>query len=493
MLPYLVKLDLSFNHLGGQIPTSLGNCTYLNSLKLQKNELTGPIPGQIGILDRLKDVDFSSNRLTGLIPYTFAKIPAQAFQGNPGLCGIPLSNACKSSKSGTSTGVIVGVVVAGVLAAVAVAVCCIWFIVFKKKRGKALVRSDENTWVRKIKAPRTIAVSMFEQPLVKIKLSDLMAATNNFSRDNLISIGQTGVFYKATLRDGSVLAIKRLRPSPHSDRQFRAEMETLGKVRHRNLVPLLGYCVAGAERLLVYKHMINGSLQNRLHESGETEKLDWPARLKIGIGAARGLAWLHHSCNPCIIHRNISSNSILLGEDFDARITDFGLARLMNPVDTHISTFVNGDFGDVGYVAPEYARTLVATVKGDVYSFGVVLLELVTGQKPVDINVEGDFKGTLVKWVGMLSGNANIKEAIDKSLPSEGLDNELVQFLRVGCACVLSQPKERPSMYEVFQLLRAIGEKYHFTDQDEELPILSQTVDIDANELIVSRENGSRN
>ncbi|KAJ7557334.1 hypothetical protein O6H91_05G122400 [Diphasiastrum complanatum] len=269
-------------------------------------------------------------------------------------------------------------------------------------------------------------------------------------------------------------------------------METLGKVRHRNLVPLLGFCVAGAERLLVYKHMINGTLQTRLHESDEAESLDWPARLKIGIGAARGLAWLHHSCNPRIIHRNISSSSILLDEDFDARITDFGLARLMNPVDTHISTFVNGDFGDVGYVAPEYTRTLVATVKGDVYSFGVALLELVTGQNPVDVNVEGDFKGTLVEWVGMLSNNGKFNEAIDKSLKSKGTDNELVQFLRVGCACVLSMPRDRPSMYEVLQLLRAIGEKYHFTDQDEEVPIVSQTVDIDADELIVTSQGNSR-
>ncbi|KAJ7557331.1 hypothetical protein O6H91_05G122400 [Diphasiastrum complanatum] len=492
MLPYLVKLDLSSNHLRGPIPSSLANCIYLNSLHLQKNNLTGSIPGQIGLLDRMKDVDFSDNQLTGVIPYTFANFSGQSFQGNRGLCGTPLSSRCKSPGSGTNAGLVAGVVVGVVLASLAVASLCIWLILFKKRRGRSFTMSGENSWVRKIKAPRAIPVSMFEKPLVKIRLSDLMAATNNFSRDNLIGIGRTGIFYKATLRDGSVLAIKRLRPSPHNDRQFRAEMETLGKVRHRNLVPLLGFCVAGAERLLVYKHMINGTLQTRLHESDEAESLDWPARLKIGIGAARGLAWLHHSCNPRIIHRNISSSSILLDEDFDARITDFGLARLMNPVDTHISTFVNGDFGDVGYVAPEYTRTLVATVKGDVYSFGVALLELVTGQNPVDVNVEGDFKGTLVEWVGMLSNNGKFNEAIDKSLKSKGTDNELVQFLRVGCACVLSMPRDRPSMYEVLQLLRAIGEKYHFTDQDEEVPIVSQTVDIDADELIVTSQGNSR-
>jgi serine/threonine protein kinase len=146
-------------------------------------------------------------------------------------------------------------------------------------------------------------------------------------------------------------------------------MKTLGQVRHRNLVPLLGFCIAKKEKLLVYKHMPKGSLydqlnreSDQLNQEGKDNKMDWPLRLRIGIGASKGLAYLHHTCNPRILHRNISSKCILLDDDYEPKISDFGLARLMNPIDTHLSTFVNGEFGDLGYVAPEYARRRSHTV-----------------------------------------------------------------------------------------------------------------------------------
>jgi serine/threonine protein kinase len=240
-------------------------------------------------------------------------------------------------------------------------------------------------------------------------------------------------------------------------------MAILGNVRQTNLVPLLGYCLAKKERLLVYKHMPRGMLFDLLHmkEEAEQEKkstIHWPLRLKISIGAARGFAWLHHSCNPRILHRNISSKCILLDEDFEPKISDFGLARLMNPIDTHLSTFVNGEFGDLGYVTPEYIRTLVATPKGDVYSFGVVLLELVTGENPTHVaNAREHFKGNLVDWITYLSNNSLLQDEIDKSLIGKDYDSELMQFMKVACNCVLSAPKERPAIYEIYQLLRAIG------------------------------------
>jgi serine/threonine protein kinase len=299
-----------------------------------------------------------------------------------------------------------------------------------------------------------------------------MDATNDFSPENIIGSGRTGTVYRVTLTDGSVMAIKRLRDSAQFEKQFKAEMNTLARLRHQNLVPLLGYCIAGQEKLLVYKHMANGSLWDCLHSKENPENnLDW-------------------TCNPRVIHRNISSNSILLDDEYEPRITDFGLARLMNPVDTHLSTFINGDFGDLGYVAPEYMRTLVATLKGDVYSFGVVLLELVTGQKPINVeNGEDGFKGNLVDWITKLSNDGRISEAIDKSLIGRGQEDELLQFMRVACACVLSGAKERPSMYEVYHLLRAIGEKYNFSDGNDEIPLTSGTADNDrSSELIVAFE-----
>lgn len=313
-------------------------------------------------------------------------------------------------------------------------------------------------------------LSMFEKSTSKMRLSDLMKATNNFSKNNIIGSGRTGTFYKAVLDDGTSLMVKRLQNTQHSEKEFTSEMATLGNVKHRNLVPLLGFCMAKKERLLVYKDMPNGTLHDRLHSLSEGEKtLEWPMRMKIAIGAAKGFAWLHHNCNPRIIHRNISSKCILLDVEFEPKISDFGLARLMNPIDTHLSTFVNGEFGDFGYVAPEYTRTLVATPKGDVYSFGVVLLELVTGERPTSVaKAPETFKGTLVEWITQLSGESKLQEAIDHSLSGKSYDSEIFQVLKVACRCVLSAiPKERPTMFELYQLLRAIGERYDFTTNDD--------------------------
>ncbi|GFZ01813.1 BAK1-interacting receptor-like kinase 1 [Actinidia rufa] len=321
-----------------------------------------------------------------------------------------------------------------------------------------------------------------------MRLSDLMKATNNFSKDHIIGSERTGAMYRAVFGDGISLMVKRLQDTRHSEKEFASEMATLGNVKHRNLVPLLGFCVAKKERLLVYKHMPNGTLFDRLHLVNEGDKpLEWPLRLKIGIAAAKGFAWLHHNCNPRIIHRNISSKCILLDTDFEPKISDFGLARLMNPVDTHLSTFVNGEFGDLGYVAPEYARTLVATPKGDVYSFGVVLLELVTGQRPTFVaKAPESFKGNLVEWITELSNNSMLPDAVDKNLSEKDCGGEVFKFLKVACNCVVAAPKERPTMFEVYQLLRAIGERYNFTT-DDEIMIPSDLGNADQIELIVAR------
>ncbi|BBN00640.1 hypothetical protein MPTK1_2g00800 [Marchantia polymorpha subsp. ruderalis] len=513
---YLVSINLKNNKFTGGIPTNLGTCKYLNELYLQFNQLTGEIPASVGNLNRLKEFNVSHNNLEGVIPYAVSLRfnDTANFASNPGLCGAPLTSECKSKTAKKNTGLIIGIAIGAAVAVLVAVGTLMWWYMISRPLGY-YSRRDENRWIKRIKAPKSIIVSMFEKPLVKIKLSDLMAATNDFSQANVIASGRTGTVYKGILPDGSVMAIKRLQVTPHSDKQFKSEMETLGRLKHRNLVPLLGYCIAGQERLLVYKHMPNGTLQDHLRgssyrgpvteqfsKSGDAEKgltdngsvsleklpekkLDWETRLKIAIGAARGLAWLHHSCNPRVIHRNISPGSLLLDEEFEPKISDFGLARLMNPVDTHISTFINGDFGDVGYVAPEYVRTLVATVKGDVYSFGVVLLELITGKKAVDV-ADDNFRGNLAEWIMFLTGTSNVGHAIDKSLTGADKDDEQMQFLKIGASCVVPEPKERPSMYEVFHMLRAIGEKYHFTDHNDEIPLAPNTGDLDEKELIVS-------
>lgn len=331
-----------------------------------------------------------------------------------------------------------------------------------------------------MRAHKLVQVSLFQKPLVKVKLADLMAATNNFSPENIIVSTRTGTTYKAVLPDGSVLAIKRLNTCKLGEKQFRLEMNRLGQLRHPNLAPLLGFCVVEDEKLLVYKHMSNGTLYSLLHGGGE--ELDWPTRFTIGLGAARGLAWLHHGCHPPIMHQNICSNVIQVDEDFDARILDFGLARLMIAADFNEASFVNGDLGELGYVAPEYTSTMVASLKGDTYGFGVVLLELVTGQKPLEVsNVEDGFKGKLVDWVNQLSSSGRIKDAISKDLIGKRHDEEILQFLKIACNCVVSRPRDRWSMYQVYQSLKSMSKDRGFSEQEDEFPLLFGKPENDSN------------
>ncbi|CAL5386129.1 unnamed protein product [Camellia sinensis] len=488
IINYVTSLDLSSNDFSGEIPQSLSNCSYLNILKLDNNQLTGQIPPQLGLLSRLKTFSVTNNHLTGQVPNIISATAAD-YSNNTGLCGKPLP-LCPAPSKNAHPGVIVGAAIGGVsIAALGVGIGMIFFLrrVSKKKKEDDPLG---NKWAKSIKGAKGIKLSTFEKSVSKMRLSDLMKATNNFSKDYIIGSGRTGSMYRAALDDGTSLMVKRLQDTQHSEKEFVSEMATLGNVKHRNLVPLLGFCMTKKERLLVYKYMPNGTLHDRLHVVNEGDKtMEWPLRLKIGIGAAKGFAWLHHNCNPRIIHRNISSKCILLDADFEPKISDFGLARLMNPVDTHLSTFVNGEFGDLGYVAPEYARTLVATPKGDVYSFGVVLLELVTGERPTYVAKAPDsFKGNLVEWITQLSSNSKLHDAIDESLAGKGYDGELFQFLKVAYNCVIPAHKERPTMFEVYQLLRAIGERYNFTTADDIL-MPSDTGDADfIEELIVARE-----
>ncbi|XP_068665814.1 probably inactive leucine-rich repeat receptor-like protein kinase At5g48380 [Aristolochia californica] len=492
LIPFVTNLDLSSNKLSGAIPENLANCTFLNTLSLQSNRLSGQIPWQFSTLNRLTTFNVANNNLSGPIPPLMNVTSPSSFANNPWLCGKIVNRDCEVAIQKSHTSIIIGSAVGGVIFAVLVVGIILYlclrrvFIIGKKEDDP-----EGNKWTKGIRGSKGIKVSTFEKSVSKMKLRDLMKATDNFNKNNIIASGRTGSIYKGTLPDHSFLSIKRLRDSRHSEKEFMSEMRTLGAVKHRNLVPLLGVCIAKRERFLIYRHMPNGSLYHQLHEKAPGEKvLDWAVRLKVGIGAAKGLAWLHHSCNPRILHRNISSKCILLDDDYEPKISEFGLARLMNPVDTHLSTFVNGEFGDLGYVAPEYTRTLVATPKGDVYSFGVVLLELVTGETPTHVSGAPDsFKGSLAEWISFLSDNSVLQDAIDKSLIGKGCDEELLQFLRVACNCVLSVPKERPSMFEVYQLLRAIGERYDFSAEDELMMMPHDSGDADQlDELIVAQE-----
>ncbi|KAL6960678.1 Inactive LRR receptor-like serine/threonine-protein kinase bir2 [Sarracenia purpurea var. burkii] len=472
-LPYLVTLDLSNNQLTGSIPVDLVRCSFLNKLILSNNKLSGAIPYELSRLGRLNTFSVANNDLSGTIPPFPNTSDPSDFAGNSGLCGRPLGKCGGLSKKNLA--IIIAAGVFGAAASMLVGVGLWWWYFTKssmrRKKGYGIGREDDEHWAERLRAHKLVQVSLFQKPIVKLKLADLMSATNNFNAENIIVSTRTGTTYKAVLPDGSTLAIKRLNTCNLSEKQFLLEMNRLGQLRHPNLAPLLGFCVVEKEKLLVYKHMSRGTLHSVLNE--KTGELDWPTTFKIGLGAARGLAWLHHGCQPPMLHRNISSNVILLDEDFDARIMDFGLARLMmTSSELNGSSFVSGDLGEFGYVAPEYSSTMVASLKGDVYGFGVVLLELATGKKPLDVfDAEEGFKGNLVDWVNYLSSSGRIKDVIDKSLCGRGHDEEIVQFLRIACNCVVSQPKDRWSMYKVYESLKTIAEEQGFSEQYDEFPL----------------------
>ncbi|PON46533.1 Tyrosine-protein kinase [Parasponia andersonii] len=484
-LPYLVTLDLSGNRFTGSIPPEIVDCKFLNTLILDDNRLSGSIPYELGRLDRLKKFSVANNALTGMIPPDLSSFEKDGFDGNSGLCGEPLGSKC-GGLSSKSLGIFIAAGAIGAAASLILGFALWWWFFVRasrKRRGAGGYGGGGDDgkefggWVGLLRSNKLVQVTLFQKPIVKVRLSDLLVATNNFDSQNIVISTRTGVSYKAVLPDGSALAVKRLNACKLGEKQFRSEMNRLRQLRHPNLVPLLGFCIVEEEKLLVYKHMYNGTLYSQLNGSGNANSqygfLDWPTRLKIGVGAARGLAWLHHSCQPPYMHQNISSNVILLDYDFEARITDFGLARLVGSRDSNDSSFVNGDLGEFGYVAPEYSSTMVASLKGDVYGFGVVLLELVTGQKPLEVYSGGEgFKGNLVDWVNQLSSSGRSLDAIDNALSGKGHDDEILHFMKVACSCVVSRPKDRPSMYQIYESLKSVADKHGFLEQYDEFPLI---------------------
>lgn len=293
---------------------------------------------------------------------------------------------------------------------------------------------------------------------------DLLTATDEFSAQNLLGEGGFGCVYKGVLADGREVAVKQLKiGGSQGEREFAAEVETISRVHHRHLVSLVGYCISEHQRLLVYDFVPNDTLYYHLHGEGRPV-MEWATRVKVATGAARGISYLHEDCHPRIIHRDIKSSNILLDNNFDAQVSDFGLAKLALDFDTHVTTRVMGTFG---YMAPEYASSGKLTEKSDVYSFGVVLLELITGRKPVDASQPlGD--ESLVEWARPLMGDAlenqEFEELIDAKLENNYVESEVLRMIEAAAACVRHSAAKRPRMGQVVRALDAIGHSSDLTN-----------------------------
>ncbi|MCD7450703.1 Proline-rich receptor-like protein kinase perk8 [Datura stramonium] len=312
---------------------------------------------------------------------------------------------------------------------------------------------------------------------------ELAEATNGFSSDSVLGEGGFGCVYKGVLSDGREVAVKQLKSgSGQGEREFRAEVEIISRVHHRHLVSLVGYCISEQQRLLVYDYVPNDTLDYHLHGKGRPT-MDWATRVKVAAGAARGLAYLHEDCHPRIIHRDIKSSNILLDINFEARVADFGLARLAGDANnTHVTTRVMGTFG---YLAPEYASSGKLTEKSDVYSYGVVLLELITGRKPVDQSQPlGD--ESLVEWARPLLAQAleteNFEDIVDPRLENNFVAGEMFRMIEAAAACVRHSGSKRPRMSQVVRAL----------DSMDELSDLSNGMKPGQSEIFDSREQSAQ-
>ncbi|KAJ3700730.1 hypothetical protein LUZ61_004435 [Rhynchospora tenuis] len=287
---------------------------------------------------------------------------------------------------------------------------------------------------------------------------ELHDITNGFSANNVLGEGGFGCVYKGQLQDGRDVAVKRLTGGGgQGEREFQAEVEIISRVHHRHLVSLVGYCIENEQRLLVYDYVPNNTLHYHLHVPGRPV-LEWAIRVKIAAGAARGIAYLHEDCHPRIIHRDIKSSNILLDNDFEALVADFGLARLALDAVTHVTTRVMGTFG---YLAPEYASSGKLTERSDVFSFGVVLLELITGRKPVDTSRPlGD--ESLVEWARPLLTQAletgTLEQLIDPRLEENYNKVEMLRMIEAAAACVRHSASRRPRMSQVVRVLDSLSD-----------------------------------
>lgn len=461
-LKQLHVFDLKNNQLSGPIPSTLSGMISLEILDLSHNYLSGTIPSSLEKLSFLSKFSVAYNKLYGLIPSggQFPTFPNSGFEGND-LCGdhrfpcqetstkVPYGSGEKSRRRNIFVWMAVGVVLG-----TAFLLALLFMIVLRAhSRGEVDPERDFDGNEKDLEELGSRLVVLFQNKEDNKDLSfdDLLKSTNNFDQANIIGCGGFGLVYKATLPDSRKVAIKRLSGDcGQMDREFRAEVEALSRAQHPNLVLLQGYCMHKNDRLLIYSYMENGSLDYWLHEKIDgLSSLDWNTRIQIAKGAARGLAYLHQSCEPHILHRDIKSSNILLDENFEAHLADFGLARLILPYDTHVTTDL---VGTLGYIPPEYGQASVATYKGDVYSFGVVLLELLTGKRPMDMCKP---KGSrdLISWAIQMKKENRENEVFDPFIYDKQHDKEMCLVLQIACICLSECPKVRPTTQQLVSWL----------------------------------------
>ncbi|TYK15309.1 BRASSINOSTEROID INSENSITIVE 1-associated receptor kinase 1-like [Cucumis melo var. makuwa] len=449
LLTNLVSLDLYLNNLTGPIPFTLGELQKLRFLRLNNNSLSGTIPVPLTNVKSLQVLDLSYNQLTGDIPVngSFSLFTPISFAHNK-LNESAVRTPPPPLPSSPSP-------ISGLLYDFFWFSCLFLCVQVKREFHDSL---------KSLKIFKLSYRLTEEDPevhlgqLKRFSLRELQVATDHFSNKHILGRGGFGKVYKGRLADGSLVAVKRLKEerSQGGELQFQTEVEMISMAVHRNLLRLRGFCMTPTERLLVYPFMVNGSVASCLRERPDTQPpLNWLNRKRIALGAARGLAYLHDHCDPKIIHRDVKAANILLDEEYEAVVGDFGLAKLMDYKDTHVTTAVRGT---IGHIAPEYLSTGKSSEKTDVFGYGVMLLELITGQRAFDLaRLANDDDVMLLDWVKGLLKDKRLETLVDPDLAGKYPDDEVEQLIQVALLCTQGTPTERPKMSEVVRMLEGDG------------------------------------
>ncbi|KAJ1293881.1 hypothetical protein BS78_01G103300 [Paspalum vaginatum] len=518
----ITGLNFPKKGLSGSISPAIGKIGSLKVLNLANNNITGTVPEEVAALPLLTNVDLSNNNLYGKLPTFAAKNAVVNTGGNPNIgkdAPAPTAGSGGTSNDGTSKGAgragsgnnggssssSVGIIAGSVVAAVAALglAAALGFYCYKRKQkpsGRvqsphAMVihprhsGSDEmvkitvaggnanngarasETYSQASSGPRDIHV--VESGNMVISIQVLRNVTNNFSEENILGRGGFGTVYKGELHDGTKIAVKRMEAGVMGNKglnEFKSEIAVLTKVRHRNLVSLLGYCLDGNERILVYEYMPQGTLSQHLFEWSENNlrPLEWKKRLSIALDVARGVEYLHSLAQQTFIHRDLKPSNILLGDDMKAKVADFGLVRLA-PADGKCVSVETRLAGTFGYLAPEYAVTGRVTTKADVFSFGVILMELITGRKALD-ETQPEDSMHLVTWFRRMQLNKDtFRKAID---PVIDLDEETFASVstvsELAGHCCAREPHQRPDMGHAVNVLSTLSDVWKPTDPDSD-------------------------
>lgn len=490
----LKTLDLSQNHLVGRIPDLRSR--NLNVLDVSMNNLTGEIP--MPLLQNLVQMlyfNFSYNNLT-LCDVKFShQVLNTAFIGSQNNCPIAANPDIIRRKQVNHKGLKLVLVVSLSAFFLLVGLVCLAFACRRRTRswaakqlsyhedqnisGPFSFQADSTTWVADVKQATSVPVVIFEKPLLNFTFADLLAATSHFDRGTLLAEGRFGPVYRGFLPGGIHVAVKILvHGSVLTEQEAATELEKLGRIKHANLVPLTGYCLAGDQRIAIYEYMENGNLQHLLHDlplgvgaaeewNADTWEDDndgvrsftneglttWRFRHKIALGTARALAFLHHGCFPQVIHKDVKASSIYLDSALEPRLSDFGLAKVVgSSLEEELA------HGSPGYTPPEFTNsdTCSATSKSDVYGFGVVLLELMTGKKPLGDEYPDEKESSLVAWARALVRKNQANKAIDPKIRDTGLEKQMEEALRIAYLCTADLPSKRPSMQQIVGLLKDI-------------------------------------